>query len=78
MEKRNQSLFEFFGCRLFDKIKCKGDVGFIFGRHASGSFDIRKLDGTKNSASINYKKLELISKRKTYLIERRGAVPPHS
>ena len=72
--KRNQSPFEVFGYRLFDKVKCKGEVGFIFGRRASGSFDIRKLDGTKISAGISYKKLELISKRKTYLIERREAV----
>lgn len=72
--KRNQSPFEVFGYRLFDKVKCKGEVGFIFGRRASGSFDIRKLDGTKISAGISYKKLVLISKRKTHLIERRGAV----
>ena len=71
--KRNQAPFELFGFRLFDKVKCKGEVGFIFGRRASGSFDIRKLDGTKISAGISYKKLELISKRKTYLIERRSA-----
>ena len=76
--KRNQSPFELFGYRLFDKVKCKGEVGFIFGRRASGSFDIRKLDGTKISDGISYKKLVLISKRKTYLTERRGAAPPHS
>lgn len=73
--KKNQSPFELFGYRLFDKVKCKGEVGFIFGRRASGSFDVRKLDGTKISAGISYKKLVLISKRKTYLIERRGAAP---
>ena len=73
--KRNQSPFEVFGFRLFDKVKCKGELGFIFGRRASGSFDVRKLDGTKISASISYKKLELIFKRKTYLTERRGVIP---
>ncbi|MBR5914688.1 MAG: HNH endonuclease [Selenomonadaceae bacterium] len=72
--KRNQTPFEIFGYRLFDKVKCKGEVGFIFGRRASGSFDIRRLDGTKISAGISYKKLELIVKRKSYLKERRGAV----
>lgn len=70
--KRNQSPFEVFGFRLFDKVLCKGEVGFIFARRLSGSFDIRKLDGTKISAGISYKKLVLISKRKTYLIERRS------
>lgn len=49
-------------------------MDLFFGRRASGSFDIRKLDGTKISAGISYKKLELITKRKTYLIERRNAV----
>lgn len=69
--KRNQSPYEVFGFRLFDKVKCKGEVGFIFARRLRGSFDVRKLDGTKISAGISYKKLLLISKRKTYLIERR-------
>ena len=72
--KRNQSPFELFGYRLFDKVKCKGEIDFIFGRRTTGSFDIRKLDGTKISASISYKKLVLILKRKTYLTERRDAV----
>ena len=76
--KKNQSPFELFGYRLFDKVKCKGEVGFIFGRRASGSFDIRKLDSTKISAGISYKKLKLISKRKTYLTERRAATSSHS
>ena len=76
--KRNQSPYEVFGFRLFDKVKCKGEIGFIFGRRVSGSFDIRKLDGTKISAGISYKKLVLISKRKTYLTERRDTVSPHS
>lgn len=71
--KRNQSPYEVFGFRLFDKVKCKGEVGFIFARRLRGSFNVRKLDGTKISADISYKKLALISKRKTYLIERRGA-----
>ena len=70
--KRNQSPFEVFGFRLFDKVKCKGEVGFIFARRLSGSFDIRKLDGTKISAGISYKKLVLISKRKTFLTDRRA------
>ena len=72
VRKKNQSPFEIFGYRLFDKVKCKGEIGFIFGRRVNGSFDIRKLDGTKISAGISYKKLKLITKRKTYLIERMG------
>lgn len=74
VRKKNQSPFEIFGYRLFDKVKCKGEIGFIFGRRASGSFDIRKLDSTKISAGISYKRLELISKRRTFLTERRSTV----
>lgn len=73
---RNQAPFEVFGFRLFDKVKCNGEIGFIFGRRASGSFHIRKLDGTKISAGISYKKLTLISKRRSLICERREAAPP--
>ena len=68
--KRNQSPYEVFGFRLFDKVKCAGDVGFIFARRLSGCFDIRKLNGTRIFSGFSYKKLELIDKRKTYLAER--------
>lgn len=69
--KRNQAPYVVFGFRLFDKVICKGETGFIFSRRTSGSFDIRKLDGKKLSAGISYKKLKLIGKRKTFLTERR-------
>lgn len=71
VRKRNQAPYLVHGFRLFDKVKVKGQLGFIFGRRTSGSFDVRRLDGTKISAGISHKKLELISKRKTYLTERR-------
>lgn len=70
--KHNQSPYEVFGFRLFDKIRLNGEEGFIFGRRASGSFDIRKLDGTKLSAGVSYKKLKLLEPRRGYIIERRG------
>ena len=60
--------------KMFDKVKFKNTECFIFGRRASGSFDIRLLDGTKISAGISYKKLRLISCRKNILIERKVAV----
>ena len=60
-----------FGFQLFDKVKYLGQECFIFGRRSSGSFDIRKLDGTKISAGVSYKKLNLIEKASTLLIERR-------
>ncbi len=73
VRKRNQSPYVVFGFRLFDKVACKGEVGFIFGRRASGSFSVKNLDGKQISANISYKKLKLISKRQTFLMERREA-----
>lgn len=73
--KLNQSPYIVKGFRLFDKVKYKNKEAFIFGRRATGYFDIRLLDGTKISNSINCKKLKLLEKRKTVLIERRSVVP---
>ena len=79
IRKRNQTPYSVFGFRLFDKVKYKGVECFIYGRRLRGGFGIRKLDGTVISASITYKKLKLIEKRKTFLMERRVVVPaPHS
>lgn len=71
--KANQAPKYVFGYQLFDKVKCNGTECFVFGRRASGSFDIRTLDGTKISAGISYKKLRLLETRKSYLTERRAA-----
>ncbi|WP_241679550.1 HNH endonuclease, partial [Parasutterella excrementihominis] len=78
IRKRNQAPFEVNGFRLFDKVACKGEEGFIFGRRSSGFFDVRKLDGTRISAGISYKKLHLLEKRRTYLTEIRKeeVLPP--
>ena len=78
IRKRNQSPYMLFGFRLFDKVICKGKVGFIFGRRASGSFCIKGLDGKKISSGINYRKLKLIIKRKTFLTERKEAPYSHN
>lgn len=78
LRKRNQAAYEIKGFRLFDKVKVFGEEGFIFGRRASGYFDVRKLDGKRISAGISSKKLTLLEKRKTYLTEYRkeAALPP--
>ena len=60
-----------------DKVKYNNTECFIFGRRASGYFDIRLLDNTKISAGISYKKLMFISCRKNILIERKIAVSSH-
>ena len=71
VRKLNQSPYLVKGFRLFDKVKCLGQVGFIFGRRASGYFDVRTLGGKKLSPAIHAKKLTLLEKRKTFLTELR-------
>lgn len=67
--KLNQSPKYVFGYQLFDRVLCLGQVGFIFGRRSSGSFNVRKLDGIIIRTDITYKKLKLLEKRKSILID---------
>ena len=67
--KLNQAPHEVKGFRLYDKVELEGQVGFIFGRRSSGYFDIRTLDGTVLSRSAPYKKLKLVTIRKSMLTE---------
>ena len=66
------------GFRLFDKVNYNGIECFVYARRASGSFDIRKIDGTKVRSSIIFKKLKLLEVRKNFLITKEGigAIPP--
>ena len=70
-KKLNQSPYLVKGFRLFDKVEYEGKIGFIFGRRATGYFDIRTLDGTSIHKSASCKKLKLLNIRKSLLIERR-------
>ena len=75
IRKNNQAPFVVKGFRLFDRVLYNNKPYYIFGRRNSGAFDIRTLDGEKvNKGSINCKYLQLISFRKTWLIERRSVV----
>lgn len=75
IRKRNQAPYLIKGFRLFDKVLYQGKEYFIFGRRATGYFDIRTLDGTKvNKGSISYKKLRIQDTAKAYLKEAR-AIP---
>lgn len=79
IRKLNQSPYIVKGFRLFDKVNCLGQEGFVFGRRVSGYFDVRTLKGTKLSSAIHAKKLMLLEKRKTFLTELRmenGAYSP--
>ena len=74
-KKLNQAPFLVKGFRLFDLVEYQKELYYIFGRRSSGSFDIRKLDGTKvNKGSINCKYLRLIATRKSILTEKRMQV----
>ena len=74
-KKLNQAPFLVKGFRLFDLVEYQKELYYIFGRRSSGSFDIRRLDGTKvNKGSINCKYLRLVDKRKSILIEKRMQV----
>lgn len=74
-KKLNQSPYLVKGFRLFDKVEYDNQECFIFGRRATGYFDLRKLDGTIIHRSASYKKLKLIQSRNTWLTERRGVHP---
>ena len=69
--KANQAPKYVFGFRLFDKVLCDGQEGFIFGRRSSGSFDVRRLGGRKLSAGASFKKLVPLERSTNLLIERR-------
>lgn len=69
--KLNQTPKYVFGFQLFDRVAYKGEECFVFGRRASGSFDIRHLSGEKVSAGVSYKKLKRLETRKSLLIEGR-------
>lgn len=75
IRKRNQAEYQVKGYRLYDKVSYANKEYFIFGRRASGFFDIRTLDGDKvNKGSISCKKLTLVCTKQFYLTERRCAV----
>lgn len=66
--KLNQAPKYVFGYKLFDKVLCLGQEGFIFGRRSSGYFDIRKLNGEKIRAGISYKKIKLLEHSNPMLV----------
>lgn len=71
MRKANQAPRVVFGFRLFDKARYQRKECFIWGRRSSGSFLLKKLDGTKVKDGVSYKKLTLLERETNYLIERR-------
>lgn len=74
-KKLNQAPYTVKGFRLFDKVKYNGMEGFITGRRQTGYFVIKTLDGTTIHKSAKAKALNILETRKSYLIERRTAIP---
>lgn len=74
-KKLNQAPYLVNGFRLFDKVKYNGMEGFITGRRQTGYFVIKTLNGTTIHKSAKVNALNLLETRKSYLIERRKAIP---
>lgn len=70
IRKKNQAPYLVKGFRLFDKVLYNGLECFIFGRRTSGSFCIRKFDGTRVNAGISYKKLKFKSISNSFIVSR--------
>jgi len=50
--KNNQTPYEVKGFRLFDKVRYNGQVGFITGRRATGSFAVKTFEEGSQTASV--------------------------
>jgi len=74
--QRNTAPKSVHGFRLYDCVSYQGQWCFIFGRRSNGYFDLRTLDGTRLSACASYKKLTVVQKAATFLVERRTAFTP--
>ena len=70
IRKRSQMPYVVEGYRLWDKVLYKGQECFVSGRRTSGSFTLKKLDGTRISKGVTFKKLRLLEPATNYLIER--------
>lgn len=58
LKRMNQSPFEVFGFRLFDKVLYNNKIMFIYGRRKTGSFNIRDIEGN-NPKDASYRKIKL-------------------
>ena len=67
VKRLNQSPFEVFGFRLFDRVKIDNKFYFIYGRSSAGRFNIRDING-ENLKDVTYKKLNL-SRCKRFMVK---------
>lgn len=68
IRKNNQAPKYVKGFRLFDKVLFNGMECFVWGRRTSGSFLLRRLDGTKVKDGVGFKHLSLLERSSNYLI----------
>ena len=68
IRKNNQAPKYIKGFRLYDKVLWNGIECFVWGRRSSGSFLLRKNDGTKVKDGVNFKHLKLLERSDNYLI----------
>lgn len=66
VRKRAQAPHEVLGFRLFDKVWCKGQIGFIYGRRLRGWFLVKDIHN-KTIADITHRKLKLIEPRRGFI-----------
>ena len=71
IRKANQAPRYVKGFRLYDKVLYEGQECFVWGRRTSGSFLLRRLDGTKVKDGASHKNLTLLERSTNYLFERR-------
>ncbi len=57
------------GFQRFDKVLWNNIECFVFGRRERGYFNLRKLDGTKIHTDANVKRITLLERSNTFLIE---------
>lgn len=57
------------GFQLFDKVIFEGIECIVFGRRKTGYFDLRKVDGTSVHKSANVKKMRVVEKASTLLVQ---------
>ena len=60
IRRRNQSARVVHGFRLFDKVICNSERGYIHGKRTSGYFHVKRFDGTDISKGISYRKLTFV------------------
>ena len=60
--QRNTAPKSVYGFRLFDCVRYRGTICFVFGRRGTGYFDLRSLEGKMIAVNAHYKQLTIVQK----------------